>query len=285
MTQVSISSASEPGVCRVPWPPILCKRRDNRRRLIQGTRMFGADDFPYWNGTVLSSGEPRCRHDAAKHICRRAVGNARVPVVRCTHCEGTQPRANGSDLFGASLSDTPSRCADQEQADGRTLGCRSSYHGTLAVTRHANVQLLALVPPITSQAHMLHMHSCQAGLAVESCALQSVQSPVVMDWAGAWTDIAGHVSLGGVLAAGAFGLAAWWVLSTEWDRVPRIAVRLDPGVGRSPLHPVSGSMFSTVGHAYESLGSPARRSGGPGRIQWPGVEPTRKAAAGRDPML
>ncbi len=82
---------------------------------------------------------------------------------------------------------------------------------------------------------MLHMHSCQAGLAIESCALQSVQSPVVMDWAGAWTGTAAHVSLGGILAAGAVGLAAWWVLSTEWDRVPRIAVRLDPGVGRSFL--------------------------------------------------
>ena len=54
-----------------------------------------------------------------------------------------------------------------------------------------------------------------------------------MNWADAWTGIAADISLGGLLAAGAIGLAAWWVLSTEWDRVPRIAVHLDPGVGHS----------------------------------------------------
>jgi hypothetical protein len=50
-----------------------------------------------------------------------------------------------------------------------------------------------------------------------------------MDWGAACTAIAAHSSLSGILAAIVILLGAWRLFTAEWDRVPRLAVRLDPG--------------------------------------------------------
>ena len=58
-----------------------------------------------------------------------------------------------------------------------------------------------------------------------------------------------------------------------------------PGCGPLCSDPVTGSILGEIGVHMNQREHPARRSGGPGRNGRPGVEPTSKAAAGRDPML